>query len=106
MESIVWFLIAGALFFFMMKFGCGAHMGGHGGHGGHSGHDGHEARHEGHENVAGEVPSSLQKVKDPVCGMEIDKDQAYSMVRKGDSQIFFCSEKCSDKFNKEPEKYL
>jgi YHS domain-containing protein len=97
MESIVWFLITGALFFFMMKFGCGAHMGGHGGHG---------AGHEGHGNTSEEPPTATQKVKDPVCGMEVDINQAYSMVRKGNRQIFFCSEQCSDKFNKEPEKYL
>lgn len=100
MESVLWFLIIGALFFFMMRFGCGSHMGGHGGHGGH------EEGHEGHGKSAGGASPAIQKVKDPVCGMEIDKDQAYSMIRQGEQQIFFCSEKCSDKFNSEPEKYL
>lgn len=31
MESIIWFLIIGGVFFLMMKHGCGAHMVGHGG---------------------------------------------------------------------------
>lgn len=97
MESIIWFLIIGALFYFMMKFGCGAHIGGHGGHGG--GHEGHTG--------GGEGPSAIsQKVKDPVCRMEIDKDQAFGMTQKGGKQIYFCSENCQNKFNAEPEKYL
>ncbi len=92
MESILWFLIMGVLFFFMMRFGCGAHMGG-----GHMGHMG------GHEPEQG--PSS-QKVKDPVCGMEIDKDQAYSMTRRQGKQIFFCSEDCQNKFNADSKRYF
>lgn len=96
MESIIWFLVLGGLFYFMMKFGCGAHIGGHGGHaGGHEDHAGH-----------GRPSTSSQKVKDPVCGMEIDRDQAHSMVRDRKQQIFFCSETCHNKFNEEPEKYL
>ncbi len=95
MESILWFLIIGILFFFMMRFGCGAHMGGMGHGGGHEGHMGRE----------GEGPSS-QKVKDPVCGMEINKDQAFGMTQKGGKQIYFCSENCQNKFNAEPNKYV
>ena len=34
METLVYFLICGALIFFMMRFGCGAHVMGHG-HGHH-----------------------------------------------------------------------
>ena len=92
MESILWFLIIGVLFFFMMRFGCGAHMGG-----GHMGHMG------GHEPEKG-PPAA--RVKDPVCGMEIDKDQAFGMTQKGGKQIYFCSENCQNKFNAEPKKYL
>ena len=91
MESVLWFLIMGALFFFMMKFGCGAHMGGHGGHGEHEGMD-------------GTAPS--EKAKDPVCRMEINKDQAYAMIQRNGKQIYFCSADCQDKFNKDPKRYL
>lgn len=72
-------------------------MGGHGGHGrGHEGHMGH-----------GEGPPTLsKKVKDPVCGMEIDEDQAYAMVKKGEKQIYFCSPNCQNKFNEKPDKFL
>jgi YHS domain-containing protein len=96
MESIIWFLVIGGLFYFMMKHGCGAHMGGHGGH---------EEGHEGHARHGGSLSGS-QNVKDPVCGMEIGKDQAHTMVRRGERQVFFCSEACYNKFNEEPEKYL
>lgn len=95
MESVLWFLVIGALFFFMMRYGCGAHMGGHGGGcgGGHEGHGGMEGPGSG-------------KVKDPVCDMEIDKDQAFAVVQREGRQICFCSETCQDKFNKEPDNYL
>jgi len=99
MESIIWFLITGALFFFMMKFGCGSHMGGHGGHEGHGGDSSDK-------KTSGGVSSAALKIKDPVCGMEIDERQAYGMIRKNDRQIYFCSEKCAGKFNAEPDKYL
>ncbi len=89
MESIIWFLVIGVLFYFMMKHGCGAHMGGHGGHGGH-----------------GEDSPTAQTVKDPVCGMEIDKDQAFAMTRRGGKPIYFCSENCQKKFNEDFGKYL
>lgn len=94
MESIIWFLVIGVLFYLMMRFGCGAHTGGHGE--GHEGHMGH-----------GEGPPTLsQKVKDPVCGMEIDRDHSYAMVKKGERQIYFCSQNCQNKFNEKPDKFL
>jgi hypothetical protein len=37
MEGLLWFLVLGGLFYFMMRFGCGAHMiHGHSGHGEHA----------------------------------------------------------------------
>ncbi|NIS68332.1 MAG: YHS domain-containing protein [Proteobacteria bacterium] len=85
MESIIWFLIIGGLFYVMMRYGCGAHMGGHTGHGG---------SHEGHEGHGREPHMVSLRVKDPVCGMEINKDQAHAMVRRDEQQIYFCSEAC------------
>jgi hypothetical protein len=70
MESIIWFLVIG---------GCGAHVGGHGGHGG--GREGHMGQEE--ESSAGS-----KTAKDPVCGMEIDKDQAYAMTRREGRQFY------------------
>jgi len=104
MESILWFLIVGGLFFFMMRYGCGGH-GGHGKHGGGGcggGHGGHD-KHGVHET--GRQDAGATTVKDPVCGMEIAPDQAFSMVRKGGRQHYFCSEACAGKFNAEPDRY-
>jgi len=54
MEGLFSLLLFAALFYFMMRFGCGAHMvHGHGGHGGQREHTGHQ-----------EGPRAI----DPVCG--------------------------------------
>jgi len=87
MESIIWFLIIGALFYFMMKFGCGAHMGGHGGHGG--GHEGHMGGGEG-------PPGSSQKVKDPICGMEKRPDTAMKDMSKMTKKMSEMMDKMAD----------
>jgi YHS domain-containing protein len=86
------FLIFAAFFYLMMRFGCGAHMvhGGHGEHGG-GGHGGHGA----HEGAA----------KDPVCGMTVEPGQGYSKNHEG-RLLHFCSRKCLDKFEAEPQRYL
>jgi Cu2+-exporting ATPase len=38
-----------------------------------------------------------QKVRDPVCGMEVDKRQAVTLERDGKT-YYFCSEKCKQQF--------
>jgi YHS domain-containing protein len=82
-------LLWGALFFFMMRFGCGAHiMGGHGHHG---------ARKE-DEGTAGPA-------KDPVCGMTVDPQSAAAASVHGGRTYYFCSASCRDKFEQAPEKY-
>jgi len=44
--------------------------------------------------------------KDPVCGMEIEKDIAKGSVEHMGKTFFFCSEECKNKFEKEPMKYM
>ena len=91
MEGLLTFLVFGGLFFLMMRYGCGAHMA-HGGHGGHAGHDSH---------AANEAISHT----DPVCGMDVDMTQGYGKMYEG--QLYrFCSRKCLDRFEENPEKYL
>ena len=88
MEGLFSLLLFAAFFYFMMRFGCGAHMiHGHGGHGGHSG--------------AG-IP---QGGKDPVCGMEVAEGEGYSKMHLG-RQLRFCSRKCLDQFESSPERYV
>lgn len=82
-------LIWGGLFFFMMRFGCGAHMmGGHG----------HE-HHGGHGNGDGET-------KDPVCGMPVDREKSKAASVYRGKTFYFCSSSCRDKFEQAPEKYI
>jgi P-type Cu+ transporter len=46
-----------------------------------------------------------EKVRDPVCGLMVEKDPALSTVYKGQT-YYFCSKADRDKFTKNPEKYL
>ena len=90
MDRLLSFLLFAALFYLMMRFGCGAHMV-HGSHGGHE-HDGHQ----------GEDKDST---KDPVCGMPVKSRQGYSKHVQG-QELRFCSRQCLDKFEAEPQRYL
>lgn len=86
MEGLLWFLILGGLFYFMMRYGCGAHM--VHGHGGYAGNGGSEGEHT-----------------DPVCGMAVAADQGYGKMHHG-TLYRFCSRNCLDKFEADPERYL
>ena len=99
MSGLVWLLLLGAFFYLMMRFGCGAHAvhGGHGSPGG-EGHEGHAGHGGGHANPEGSA-------KDPVCGMEVEPGKGYSKIHEG-LEYRFCSRKCLDKFDKEPQHYL
>ena len=46
-----------------------------------------------------------EKVQDPVCGMEIDKEKAKVLASHMGRTFYFCSESCQKKFEKEPMKY-
>ncbi len=45
-------------------------------------------------------------VKDPVCGMEITPETAYSQTKYQGQTYYFCSQKCAADFKKDPEKYI
>ena len=79
------FLLFAGFFYMMMRFGCGSHMV----HGHH---------HQGH----GQGPGSSQK--DPVCGMDVEAGRGYSEVFGG-HQYRFCSRKCLDKFDANPQQF-
>jgi Cu2+-exporting ATPase len=51
---------------------------------------------------AGEVHTVI----DPVCGMEVEPDTAYSKLDYEGNLIYFCSEACEKKFREDPNKYL
>ena len=93
MEGLLWLLGFGLLFYFMMRFGCGAHM-----VHGHAGHGQHGGRHDG-----GVSTESAQGV-DPVCGMAVPAGQGYSKAYAG-REYRFCSRACLDKFEARPAEY-
>lgn len=87
MEGLIWLLAFGAIFYLMMRFGCGAHMvHGHGPGGAHEGHGGEGGG------------------KDPVCGMQVGADSGYTKMHAG-TRYAFCSKGCLDKFEADPGKY-
>ena len=95
MQTLVYFLIWGAFFFFMMRFGCGAHVMGHG--------------HRHADENPGTSPSANDarwtppaKDIDPVCGMTVATAGARSSVYKG-HVYYFCSQDCREKFEAAPE---
>lgn len=45
-------------------------------------------------------------VTDPVCGMEIDPNQAAGKSEYKGQTYYFCSLGCKKAFDKEPEKYV
>jgi YHS domain-containing protein len=47
-----------------------------------------------------------EKVKDPVCGMEISVEKAKGKSQYKKKTYYFCSNSCKEKFDKEPEKYV
>lgn len=83
MSGLGSFLLFALLFFIMIRFGCGAHVG----HGGH--------------NHGGRSPSDD---RDPVCGMPVAADRGYSKMHAG-QEYRFCSRDCLDKFEADPDRY-
>jgi len=46
------------------------------------------------------------RVKDPVCGMMVDPQNAAGKVEHAGKMYHFCSTRCVERFTKEPEKFL
>lgn len=45
-------------------------------------------------------------VRDPVCGMWIEQDDAADIILYNEKIFYFCAPGCKIAFEKEPEKYL
>jgi len=43
--------------------------------------------------------------KDPVCGMNVDKQKAAGQSEHQGKTYYFCSPACKQKFDKEPARY-
>lgn len=88
MEGLLSFLLFAAFFYVMMRFGCGAHMvHGHGRH-----------------TSSPEHADQTSRAIDPVCGMPVAPDEGYTK-RYADHTYHFCSKKCLDTFEANPDKY-
>ena len=44
--------------------------------------------------------------KDPVCGMDVDRETSLLSAKHGEKLYYFCSAGCKDAFQREPERYL
>lgn len=49
--------------------------------------------------------SGGEKVKDPVCGMQIDPASAIGKAEHGGKTYYFCSQQCEKKFDAAPGQY-
>jgi len=43
---------------------------------------------------------------DPVCGMEVNPESAEAQSEYGGQTFYFCSARCKEAFDREPERYL
>ena len=46
-----------------------------------------------------------QPLKDPVCGMNITAESAFSKQEYGGRTFYLCSARCLEKFRSDPSKY-
>ncbi|MBX5328414.1 MAG: copper-translocating P-type ATPase [Candidatus Bathyarchaeota archaeon] len=46
-----------------------------------------------------------QLVTDPVCGMKIESETAYSKIEYEGRTVYFCSKHCEEEFKRNPKKY-
>lgn len=52
------------------------------------------------------ILASAPRVKDPVCGMTVDPQKAAGKAEHAGKTYYFCSTRCKERFEKEPEKFL
>jgi YHS domain-containing protein len=97
MGPLLSILLFVAFFYLMMRFGCGAHAAGGGcGHGSH----GDQKMKEHCDTQDSSTPRQI--THDPVCGMEIEVNQAPHSTTYGSDSYYFCSKDCYAKFQERP----
>lgn len=110
---ILGILVIGAFSYLMMRGGgcCCAHN--HGGHGGHHdaggpqpGQTDHSSHQCGHGQEATMDDTAKDAMKDPVCGMQVEKNASTLTSEYNGRSFYFCSEHCMKQFDLEPGKYL
>jgi Cu2+-exporting ATPase len=53
-----------------------------------------------------QIMEKKQLVTDPVCGMKIEPETAYSKTEHEGHTIYFCSKHCEEEFKKNPKKFM
>ncbi|MGH8925583.1 MAG: YHS domain-containing protein [Acidimicrobiia bacterium] len=48
----------------------------------------------------------MAEVKDPVCGMTIEEATAAATVVYDGTTYYFCSKRCADRFEKDPQGFV
>lgn len=91
LQNVIYFLVWAGLIYFMMRFGCGAHVIGHG----HS---------QGGDRGGDHAATPLQRVVDPVCGRTVDTAAAKSSAYRG-RIYYFDSPECRSAFEANPAAY-
>ncbi len=99
MQALLYFALAAAVIFLMMRFGCGSHVMGSG-----HGHHGRKAK---------DSPSDSERLRwvppetdfDPVCGTTVHTDKAKPSVHDG-AVYYFCSRECRERFEAAPQLYI
>ena len=71
----------------------------------HSDHD-HHAHAHGCCSAKGAAPGTEAVIRDPVCGMSVDRASARHFLRHEGQRFYFCSAGCKGKFEAEPARYL
>lgn len=61
--------------------------------------------HENHVGGAEEAPAGSKKMKDPVCGMDVDPATAKYQTTHNGTTHYFCSAGCKSKFEADPHAY-
>jgi Cu+-exporting ATPase len=61
---------------------------------------------EQHEHMSGTIGPAPNTVRDPVCGMYVDPAKARGSAKYKGQTYYFCSLRCVERFQAEPEKYL
>jgi Cu+-exporting ATPase len=52
------------------------------------------------------ILASAPRMKDPVCGMAVEPQKAAGKIEHAGKTYYFCSPRCQERFEKEPEKFL
>ncbi len=61
---------------------------------------------EQHEHMSGTMHPAPNTVRDPVCGMYVEPLKARGSATHKGQIFYFCSQRCAERFQTEPEKYL